>query len=118
MAWKGKMTKVEIFCLVAAAIFTFSVLLGHFCVLGRTESGITTRYDRTWALPERIDINTATAEELQVLPGIGEVLARRIVEHRAANGNFEILEDLLAVEGIGLSTLEALADMVAIGGER
>lgn len=70
------------------------------------------------ALPTRsggelVFINTATAEELQTLPGIGPALAERILAYRAENGPFATLEDLNAVSGIGPATLENLAPLVA-----
>jgi competence protein ComEA len=55
-----------------------------------------------------INLNTATAEELAVLPGIGETLAGRIVEYREREGPFSCLEDLLDVPGIGESTLDKI----------
>jgi len=58
--------------------------------------------------PLRISVNLATAEELQKLPGIGPVLARRIVDDRARNGQYARPEDLLRVKGIGPKTLESL----------
>jgi competence protein ComEA len=68
------------------------------------------------AAPPRgpLDPNTASAAELEALPGIGPVLARRIVEHRRAHGRFERLEDLLEVEGIGPKVLERLRPLVRV----
>jgi competence protein ComEA len=63
---------------------------------------------------ELIRINTATAAELEELPGIGPVLARNIVEHRQAHGPFATPEDLLNVSGIGPSTLESIRDLILI----
>lgn len=57
---------------------------------------------------EQIDINVATAEDLQKVPGIGETLARRIVEFRDEHGRFEKVDDLLNVRGIGTASLEKL----------
>ncbi|MEM9186694.1 MAG: helix-hairpin-helix domain-containing protein [Planctomycetota bacterium] len=54
----------------------------------------------------RIDVNQAEWPELAQLPEVGEVLARRIVEHRGRNGPFKRRADLLAVRGIGDKTLE------------
>ncbi|WP_245878491.1 ComEA family DNA-binding protein [Streptosporangium subroseum] len=48
-----------------------------------------------------IDLNTATPEQLEQLPGVGEVLARRIVEYRDKNGGFRNVEQLREVSGIG-----------------
>lgn len=47
-----------------------------------------------------LDLNTATLDELDALPGIGPVLARRIVEFREKRGGFRRVEELLAIEGI------------------
>lgn len=56
----------------------------------------------------QVDLNAADVEELMRLPGIGEVLAQRIVEDRSAHGRFESIEDLMRVKGIGEGKLEAL----------
>ena len=61
-----------------------------------------------------IAINTATAPELERLPGIGPVLAQRIVEYREQFGPFQRVEDLLEVEGIGPSKLEGLQDHILV----
>lgn len=64
--------------------------------------------------PGRIDLNRATAAELDALPGIGPVLAGRILEHRARNGGFRRVEDLLAVRGIGPRLFERLRTRVTV----
>ncbi|BDG61455.1 ComEA family DNA-binding protein [Caldinitratiruptor microaerophilus] len=58
--------------------------------------------------PGRVNLNTAGVEELMTLPGIGRVLAERIVEHRRRVERFRSIEDLLQVPGIGASRLEQL----------
>jgi competence protein ComEA len=55
-----------------------------------------------------VDLNTATAAELDALPGIGPVLAGRIVEHRRLHGPFRSVDELLSVHGIGPHLLERL----------
>lgn len=62
-----------------------------------------------------LDINGASAEELAALPGIGEVLAQRIVDYRAANGPFETVEDLTKVSGIGEKKLAGLEGRITVG---
>ena len=63
-----------------------------------------------------IDINSAGLEELCALPGIGETLARRILDHRNGNGPFERPEELMNVAGIGAGKLEGLLDYITTGG--
>jgi competence protein ComEA len=63
---------------------------------------------------ERIDPNTADADELQRLPRVGPSLAARIVAHREANGPFRSLADLDAVPGIGPAVLDGIAPHLAL----
>ena len=62
----------------------------------------------------RINLNTATVEELQTLPGIGPVLAQRILDYRDAFGPFTVKEQLMDVEGIGPTRYERLQDFITI----
>jgi competence protein ComEA len=61
-----------------------------------------------------INLNTATLAELQALPGIGPVLAQRIVEYRDANGPFQSVDDLLKIKGIGPSLMGKIRDLVEV----
>lgn len=62
----------------------------------------------------KVDLNTATAEELDALPRVGPVLAQRIVDWRAEHGNFKAVEELDAVDGVGPKMLEALLPLVTV----
>ena len=62
----------------------------------------------------RVNLNTASVEELTALPGIGPSYAKRIVDYREKNGPFKKVEDLLNVQGIGEKTFEKLRDRVTI----
>ena len=64
-----------------------------------------------------LDLNTATLDQLETLPGVGEVTARRIVEYREAHP-FTAVEDLRQVQGIGERRFEALKDLVTVAGGR
>jgi competence protein ComEA len=65
-----------------------------------------------------IDPNRATAEELELLPGVGPSLAKRIVAERAAGGPFREARDLRRVKGIGEKTLKRLAPWLSFGSEQ
>lgn len=62
-----------------------------------------------------LDINRATVEQLEALPGIGPVIACRIVEYREKHGRFKTVKDLLNVSGIGPKRLAAIKDFVICG---
>ena len=61
-----------------------------------------------------ISINTAGVDQLILLPGVGPVLAERIIEERDRNGAFRLPEDLLSVRGIGASTLEKILPLITL----
>jgi len=64
--------------------------------------------------PQKIDINRAEQWLLEALPGIGEVLAQRIVDYRNGNSPFKRIEDLLKVSGIGEATFENIKDYITV----
>ncbi len=66
------------------------------------------------AASARLDLNHASSEELEALPGVGAILARRIVDWRAAHGPFRTVEQLRDVKGIGRSRLERLRPLVTV----
>ena len=75
-----------------------------------TESAVQTGVTATGL----VNINTATAAQLQTLPGIGSELAGRIVADRIANGSFKNVHDLTRVTGIGDKKLEAIVDLICV----
>ena len=79
-----------------------------------TVPGTVSPTESTVAFP--IDINLADKEEFMALPGIGEVLAQRILAYRQEAGPFSRVEDLLNVEGIGEKRFEDIFDLITTGG--
>ena len=61
-----------------------------------------------------INSNTASAEELEELPGIGEVTAEKIIADREANGDYATIEDITRVSGIGDKKFEAIAELICV----
>ena len=61
-----------------------------------------------------LDLNTATEEQLQTLPGIGPVRAKSIADYRNCNGPFQSVEELTAVDGIDLGVLEQLRHLICV----
>jgi competence protein ComEA len=63
---------------------------------------------------EKINLNTATLEELMTLDRIGPKYAQRIIDYRQTNGPFEKIEDIMKVKGIGPKTFEANKDKITV----
>jgi comEA protein len=66
---------------------------------------------------QKVNINTASVDELQKLPRIGPAVAQRIVDFRKENGNFKRVEDLMKVRGIGEKVFNQLKDLITVGAE-
>lgn len=64
--------------------------------------------------PGKVNLNTATAAELETLPGVGPVLAERILARRQSRGRFTSVRQLMEVEGFGPKKYEALKDLVTV----
>ena len=109
----------EVVLLGLTALFLCGLLLFH---AHEQANSVPAETDR--AVPQEafmpdttpLDLNTAAAEELERLPGIGQELAARIVAHRAQNGPFTAIEELMEVPGIGEGKLAALEGYLQIGG--
>ncbi len=118
------MKKNAMVMLTALAAFLLTVsayFFGRSTVRGvkvQSERPIPVQTEAVRSMPvpaqERININEATAEELQELPQIGETIAQRIVDYRTEHGPFSGISELMNVEGIGESRFEAIKDYVTV----
>jgi competence protein ComEA len=103
---------------IRAALLSFSLI---FCLSGcvkRARQVVSHDYPNepqsTTAARTLININTASANELETLPGIGKGLAERIVEHRDKFGPFRRPEHLIIVRGISDKRFRALKDLITV----
>lgn len=104
-------------------VFLF-LLLGVFIGRNFTDSYISIRTntnvqqqeptDKQQEQDGRIDINTATLQQLQLLPGIGETLAQRVIDYREEHGRFQSVDDLMNVSGIGEKKLEQMRQYIKV----
>ena len=62
----------------------------------------------------KVNINTASKEKLETLPGVGETTAQKIIDYREANGKFKTIEDIKNVSGIGDAKYESLKDKITV----
>jgi competence protein ComEA len=65
-----------------------------------------------------VNLNTATAAELQTLPGVGAATARLILDHRQKNGGFKKIEELMTIKGIGEKSFLKIKPRVTVGAEK
>ena len=126
------MKKQGALCLLLAACVFASGLIGFYIGRNTGHSSVTVSHCAapttaatvptgetaapTESTAKLVNINTADLTELQTLPGIGPVLAQRIIDYREENGPFTSVSQLTNVSGIGLATLEKLLDYVTVGG--
>ncbi len=115
----GSLVLLVLTCLFA--VFTGGILLGRSLNtapvsvqtgISAENHGVTPTQVQT---DGRVNINTASSVLLDTLPGIGPVLAQRIVDYRTANGPFPTIEALAEVEGIGSKTLLEIFDLITVG---
>lgn len=106
-----KLTKHEKNLVLLTVLF---ILLSILCFAMQKNTITEVSHAEAKAVQYFIDINTADAEELSTLSGIGPSLASRIVEYRNKNGDFKSINELAKVSGIGKSTIEKIKDYIKV----
>ncbi len=121
MARQEKTAKIYFVLLALTVAFLCALLLeakqNRQILMGTQYTVETERAINARTIPERkyININTATAQELEALPGIGPALSQAIVAYRDEHGAFTRAEDLLNVKGIGEAKLDAIREEITLG---
>ncbi|NCB52572.1 MAG: helix-hairpin-helix domain-containing protein [Clostridia bacterium] len=127
MLMLGRLTRIETVCLAAAAALLALAVGFRFYTAGsggEVNISPANRTEYVWetgpvpdepaqrADGENININSADAETLRLLPGIGEVLSERMIEYREENGPFGDISEIMEVEGIGQTTFDKIKDYI------
>ena len=83
--------------------------------LGLAISSVTALAQKSGPGPvDKVNINSATAEQLQSLPGVGPITAKAIVEYRAKVGKFNKIEEIINVKGIGEKKFQRIKDRIVV----
>jgi competence protein ComEA len=94
--------RVKIFCVLALCL---GLALGSVSVMAQKPAA---------AAPEKVNLNSATAEQLQGLPGIGPATAKNILDYRAKVGKFNKVEEIINVKGVGEKKFMKIKDRLIL----
>ncbi len=105
-----------IFPTVACALLVIGIFIGRQTASNHFELSKDGPPETTaaWVSDGKININLADAQALQILPGIGAVIAQRIIDYRETHGNFTDIHALKNVQGIGDGVFKNIADRITV----
>ena len=101
-------------CLLIGIFIGRNTSQGYLSAENAVQAHTQATVNGTVANDGKIDINTATSEQLQLLPGIGETIAQRIIDYRTQHGPFERIEDIMNVDGIGQTKFENMKPYIKV----
>lgn len=104
------------FLCVILGIFIGRNLLPNYYMRSYSPSENTEANTSDLGINGKINVNTASEEQLTQLPGIGTTIAGRIIAYREENGNFKSIDDLTKVQGIGTGILDNISPYITTGG--
>ena len=110
-----KLLAVLLFFLVSGICYSHSFAAGELEMGTSASAEEITDKQESSAVSGRLNINTATAEELTRLSGIGEKKAAEIIAYRQKNGSFSDCTELMRVSGIGEKTFAEIQDEITVG---
>jgi competence protein ComEA len=115
------MKKIHGFALIAAVLFAFTVMpcsaqQADKSAVKPAASEKAEKSDKA-TVSGKLNINTATAEQIELLPGIGAAKSQAIIDYRNTNGNFKKIEDLQNVKGIKEKKIEKFKEYIIFEGE-
>ena len=103
------------FCCVLLGIYFGRNSSHNYITVNNTStSAIEKPTEATQATVGKININTASEQQLTLLPGIGEAITKRIVDYRTEHGDFAAIEDIMNVSGIGEKKFEQLKEYIVV----
>lgn len=102
------------FCLLIGIFIGRNLTQSYISIPDSTNSQVSDSTNKNQSNDGRIDINTASLQQLQLLPGIGQTIAQRIIDYRTENGHFSTIEDIMNVSGIGQKKFDEIKPYIKV----